>query len=268
MPASPSRRRDVKPEPRPPRRWPLILLGIVVLAAATLFVLPASVITHFLPPQVHAEDFSGSLVHGAAGRLKVNAREAGAIEWRLHPLSLLRLAVVADIHWVKVGFVIDGTVELSSRAVAARDIRGGGPIENLGDLGFAAGWKGSATLAFAEASSDFRNLKSAAGKIDVANLSAADIAAGSDLGSYELQLAAGAIAPDGTITANLTDTGGPVEAQAQIRFSPATRTGMLSGTLKERPEASPSLRNQLNNLSQLRPRDASGRFPVELEFTF
>jgi Type II secretion system (T2SS), protein N len=239
-----------------------------VVAAATVFVLPASVIAHFLPAQVHAEDFSGSLVHGAAGRLKVNAREAGAIEWRLHPLPLLRLAVVADIHWVKVGFVIDGTVELSARAVAAHDIRGGGPIENLGDLGLAAGWRGIAKLAFAEARSDFRKLDSAAGKIDVANLSAADIAAGEDLGSYELQLAAGAVAPDGTITANLTDTGGPLEAQAQIRYVPATRTGMLSGTLKERPEASLSLRNQLNSLSQLRPRDASGRFPVELEFTF
>jgi hypothetical protein len=268
MPASPSRSRDVKTEQRPPRRWPLILLGIVVLAAATVFVLPASMITHFLPAQVHAEDFSGSLVHGAAGRLKVNAREAGAVEWRLHPLSLLRLAMVADIHWVKVGFVIDGTVELGARGVAAHDIKGGGPIENLGDLGLAAGWRGSASLAFVEASSDFRKLDSAAGKIDVTNLSAADIAAGEDLGSYELQLAAGAVAPDGSITANLTDTGGPLEAQAQIRFSPATRTGMLSGTLKERPEASPALHDQLNNLAQLRPRDASGRFPVELEFTF
>jgi hypothetical protein len=46
------------------------------------------------------------------------------------------------------------------------------------------------------------------------------------------------------------------------------RTGMLSGTLKERPEAPMSLHNQLNNLAQLRPRDAAGRFPVELEFTF
>jgi hypothetical protein len=268
MPASPSRSRDVKTEQRPRRRWPLILLGIVVLAAATVFVLPASMITHFLPAQVHAEDFSGSLVHGAAGRLKVNAREAGAVEWRLHPLSLLRLAMVADIHWVKVGFVIDGTVELGARGMAAHDIKGGGPIENLGDLGLAAGWRGSATLAFVEARSDFRKLDSAAGKIDVANLSAADIAAGEDLGSYELQLAAGAVATDGTITASLTDIGGPVEAQAQIQYSPATRTGMLSGTLKERPEASPALRSQLNNLSQLRPRDASGRFPVELEFTF
>ncbi len=100
------------------------------------------------------------------------------------------------------------------------------------------------------------------------NLSSAGIAAGSDLGSYELQLAPQSIAPDGTISATLNDTGGPVEAQAQIRFSPATRTGMLSGTLKERAEASPALRNQLNNLSQIHPRDSSGRFPVELEFTF
>jgi Type II secretion system (T2SS), protein N len=267
MPASRSASRDVSLE-RPARRWPLVLLGVLVLSAATVFVLPASVITLFLPAQVHAEDFSGSLVHGAAGRLKVNAREAGAIEWRLHPLSLLRLAMVADIHWVKVAFVIDGTVELSARAAAAHDIRGGGPIENLGDLGLAAGWKGIANLAFAEARSDFRKLDSATGKIDVANLSAANIAGGEDLGSYELQLAAGAVAPDGTITASLTDTGGPVEAQAQIRYSPAARTGMLSGTLKERPEAALGLRNQLNNLSQLRPRDASGRFPVELEFTF
>jgi hypothetical protein len=267
MPASRSPRRDIKPR-RPARRWPLVLLGIVLLAAGTVFVLPASVIARFLPAQVHAEDFSGSLMHGAAGRLKVNARDAGAIEWQVHPLSLLRLAIVADIHWVKVGFVIDGTVELGARRVAAHDIKGGGPIENLGDLGLAAGWRGNAQLTFAEASSDYRKLDSAAGKIEVANLSSADIAGGEVLGSYELQLAAEAIAPDGTITANLTDTGGPVEAQAQIRFSPATRTGMLSGTLKERPDAPLSLRNQLNNLAQLRPRDASGRFPVELEFTF
>src|SRR6266403_6206163 len=126
IPASPSRSRDVKSKQRPPRRWPLILLGIVVLAAATVFVLPASMITHILPAQVHAEDFSGSLLHGAAGRLKVNAREAGALEWRLHPLSLLRLAMVADIHWVKVGFVIDGTAALAGHAVAGHDIKGGG----------------------------------------------------------------------------------------------------------------------------------------------
>jgi type II secretion system (T2SS) protein N len=267
MPASRSPHRDVKLS-RPVRRWPLVLLGVVVLAAALVWMLPASMIAHFLPAQVQAEDFSGSLMHGAAGKLKVNAREAGAVEWRLHPLALLRMALVADIHWVKVSFLIDGTVELRRGGVTARDVKGAGPIENLRDMGVAAGWTGNVKLTFAQISSDFRKLDSAAGEIEVLNLAAADIAEGSDLGGYVLQLAPGAIASDGTITASVNDTGGPIEAQALIHFSPATRTGMLSGTLKERPEASPALRNQLSSLSQLRPRDASGRFPVELEFTF
>ena len=57
-------------------------------------------------------------------KFSVNARDAGAIEWQVHPLALLRLAVVADVHWVKVGFVIDGTAELKpgplSRRTASR----------------------------------------------------------------------------------------------------------------------------------------------------
>jgi hypothetical protein len=292
MPASLSPRRDIKPKPqagsrqagsrqggprqagplstgpRKARWWPLLLLAAVMLAAAVVFVLPASMISHFLPAQVHAEDFSGSLVHGAAGRLGVNARDAGAVEWRLHPLSLLRLQIVADIHWVKVGFLIDGTVDLDRNGVAFHDITGGGPIDNLRDMGLAAGWRGTANLRFAEIKSDFKKLESAVGKIEVINLSSSDIADGADLGGFVLQLASGAVAADGTITAQLNDTGGPVEAQAQIRLSPASRTGMFSGTLKERPDASPALRNQLGSLAQLRPRDASGRFPVELEFTY
>jgi hypothetical protein len=267
MPASRSASRDIK-RAQPARRWPLILLGLIVLSGAVIFALPASFATRFLPVQVQAEDFSGSLLHGAAGKIRINARDAGAIEWQVHPLALLRLAIVADIHWVKVGFLIDGTAELKVGAFAAHDMTGGGPIDDLQTLGFAAGWKGTAKLTFARIEGNFQKLEAAVGKIDVANISSLGVAAGSDLGSYELQLGPQSIAPDGSISAALNDTGGPVEAQAQIRFSPATRTGMLSGTLKERAEASPALRNQLSNLSQLRPRDASGRFPVELEFTF
>ncbi len=267
MPASRSARRDANPRPAA-RRWPLILLALIVLAAAVVYLLPASMVSRFLPPQIHAEDFSGSLLHGAAGRIVVNARDAGAVEWQIHPLALLRLAAVADVHWVKVGFVIDGTAEIGTSGLTAHGIQGGGPIEDLRDLGLAAGWRGTANLTLTQIKSDFRKLEVAVGKIEVAGVSSTGIAEGSDLGSYVLTLAPGGIAPDGTITATVNDTGGPVEAQAQIRFSPAMRTGMLSGTLKERPEAAPALRVQLSNLAQLRPRDSYGRFPVDLEFTF
>jgi hypothetical protein len=268
MPTSRSPRPRIEPRAPTRRRWLLVLGTILVLLAVALFALPASMITRVLPAQVHAEDFSGSLLHGAAARLSVNGHDAGAIEWRLHPAALLRLALVTDVHWVKVGFVVDGTTELSSHRISARNITGGGPIENLSDLGVAAGWRGIATLNVDSIISDFNKLESASGKIDVANLSSTDIAASSDLGGYVLELPAGAIAADGTITARLNDTGGPVELAAQIQFSPATRTGMLSGTLKERPDASADLRNQLNSLAQMHARDAQGRFPVDLEFTF
>jgi hypothetical protein len=269
MPASHSRSRDIERN-RPARwRWPLVLLlGLIAILAATVFVLPASMIAHLLPSAVHAEDFSGSVMHGAAGKLSVYAHDAGALEWRLHPLALLRAHVQADIHWVKVSFVIDGIVEIDRHSVTAHDIRGGGPIESLTEVGVAPGWRGTARVKFDELKSDFNKPLSAVGEIEVANLSSAGIAAGADLGGYLLELAAGSVSPDGSVSANLSDTGGPVQVQAQIRFSPTARTGMLAGTLKERPEASPALRNQLQSIAQLRPRDSQGRIPVELEFTF
>ena len=267
MPTSRSPRPPTEP-PRAARRWPLILLAIILLAMASIFVLPASLLSRFLPASVRAEDFSGSLLHGAAGKLQVAGRDAGAVEWRLHPAAWLRLRLVADIHWVKIGFVIDGTAEVSRDHFAARDVHGGGPIENLSDLGLAPGWRGIATLAFDEISGTAGRLDAAVGRIEVANLTSTGIAAGSDLGGYELQLPKGSVGADGTLSATLQDTGGPVELRAQIQLAPGARTGMLSGTLKEGPDASADLRNQLSSLAQMHARDASGRFPVDLEFNF
>jgi hypothetical protein len=267
MPTSRSPRPPIEPK-RPARRWPLILISVVVLALATTFLLPASMMLRFLPATVRAEDFSGSLLHGAAGRLRVAGRDAGALEWQLHPTALLHLALAADIHWVKVGFVLDGSIEVARNHFAAHAIHGGGPIENLTDLGVAPGWRGIATASIDEISGDFTRLEAAVGKLDVSNLSSSGIAAGSDLGGYELQLPQGSVSADGTVAATLIDTGGPVELRANLHLSPATRTGMLSGTLKEGPDATADLRNQLSSLAQMHARDASGRFPVDLEFTF
>jgi hypothetical protein len=43
---------------------------------------------------------------------------------------------------------------------------------------------------------------------------------------------------------------------------------MLSGTLKERPDAPAALRSDLEGVVQLRGRDPQGRIPVDLEFTW
>jgi len=246
--------------------WPIALFVLLGIGAIAVIALPASLITRFLPPAVHAEDFSGSIWHGSAARITVDSRAVGALEWRLHPLSLLMLSVVADLHWVKGSTVIDGDVALDAHGFVAHNVRGGGPIEDVRDLGVAPGWHGNTTLDLREIKGSFNAIASATGTIAVSALASASIAAGADLGSYQATLAPDAVNA-GSLTATIKDTGGPLECEAEIQYTVASHTGLLSGTLKERPEASQALRAELTNLSQLKARDSSGRIPVELEFS-
>jgi hypothetical protein len=266
MPASRSASRGAEPPTHSRNLWPIVLIGLAALLAVGIAVLPASVITHFLPPSVHAEDFSGSIWHGSAGKISVNARDAGALEWRLHPQALLSLTVVADLHWVKTSFVIDAAATLNAHGFKAQAVKGGGPIEDLYDLGVAAGWRGIAAVNMSELEGDYTKPLGAIGDLQVSSLSSAQIAAGADLGGYELRLAKGALGSDGDVTATLVDTGGPLEVQTLIHYSANEHTGTLSGTLKERPDAPAALRGQLDNIAQMRGRDAQGRIPVDLEF--
>src|ERR1700689_344307 len=135
MPTSPSPRRAAKTAPPvPPARslWPRVaLIGVLAVLAVVIAVLPASLANKFLPPAVRAEDFSGTLWHGSAGRITVAGRDAGALEWHLHPLALFKLRLNADLHWVKGSFVVDGAADVSRRDFHASDLRGGGPIADL-----------------------------------------------------------------------------------------------------------------------------------------
>jgi hypothetical protein len=245
-----------------------VLIGVAAVLAVIIASIPASIITRFLPPAVHAEDFSGSIWHGSVGRISVNGRDAGALEWRLHPAALLGMEVSADVHWVKVGFVVDAAVNVDRLGFTAHAVKGGGPIEDLRDFGVAPGWHGTASINFSELKSDLVRALAAVGDVQVSNLTSAQIDPAADLGSYDLRLAEGAVGPDGGVTAQITDTGGPLDAKAVIRLSPKDHTGMLTGTLQGRPGAPPALLSNLESVAQLRGRDAQGRIPVDLEFSW
>ena len=266
MPVSRSPSRDAKPAPRSRPYWPLVLIGLAAVLAVVISAVPASIVTRFLPPEVHAEDFSGSIWHGSAGKISVNARDAGALEWRLHRAALLGMRVSADVHWVKVAFVVDAAVNIDRQGVSAHAVKGGGPIEDLRDFGIAAGWRGMADINFSELKSDFAKPLGAVGDVRVSNLTSPQIAQGANLGGYDLRLAPGAVGADGSVTAQLTDTGGPLEMQAAISLSTKERSGILTGTLRERPEAPSALVSDLEGIVQLRGRDPQGRIPVDLEF--
>ena len=271
MPASRSRSRgpnSTAPVERRRAVWPFVLIGVAAIAAVVIATLPASLAGHFLPSSVSVRDFSGSLWHGSAGAITVNSRNAGALEWQLHPSALAKLAHAADVHWVKGGFALDAVGQLDAHGFSAENVRGGGPIEDLASLGVPAGWRGTAAIKLDAISGDFSGVSAAAGDIQITNLASNQVAGGSDLGDYDLTIPAVAVAADGSTTAKLSDRGGPVQVQADIRLSPKERLGLLSGTVMARAEASPALRSQIDNLAQLHVRDSQGRIPVEVEFSF
>jgi hypothetical protein len=277
MPTSPSPRRAARraaPAVAPARSlWPRVaLIGVLAVLAVVIAVLPASLANKFLPAAMRAEDFSGTLWHGSAGRITVAGREAGALEWHLHPLALFKFRLDADLHWVKGSFVVDGAAALSRSDFQASDLRGGGPIADLSTFGLAPGWRGLAEIRIRNIAADLAgpspSLRSAVGEIDISDVSSPQVAGGSDIGSYALTFDDASLSANGEARAALVDKGGPLSLDASITLTPQSRTGMLSGTVKERADAPPALHKDLDNVAQLHARDAQGRIPIDLEFTF
>jgi hypothetical protein len=244
---------------------------VLAVLAVAISALPASMVGRLLPAALHAEDFSGTVWHGSAGRITLATRDAGALEWRLQPQALLKLGVAAELHWVKGGFVLDGTAEWSRQQLRLSQLDGGGPIGDLRDFGVAPGWRGSAAIHMPELTAVITasgpEIRSALGDISVSNLSSPQVAAGADLGGYTLHLSDAAIAPDGELSGELSDSGGPLELAASLHFSARERRGLLSGAVRERADAPAALHAQLDQLAQLHARDPQGRIPVDLEFT-
>jgi hypothetical protein len=244
-----------------------VAIGACALLVVLIAALPASLAGRFLPHRIQAMDFSGSIWHGAAGKIIVNGVECGAGEWQLHPLELLRLRLGFDVHWVKGDFALAARGHLGVHGLEADSISGGGALEELQSLTGLAGWHATVDVAIDRLSATSSQLKAIHGDINAADLRAASIADGITLGAYTMHFDE----PNdtkGVVDGQIRDIAGPLEVRAQLSVSFQTHTSTLSGTARERATAPPQLRTALENLAQLRPRDSQGRIPLEIEFSF
>ena len=236
----------------------------MVLIAA----LPASLAGRLLPPAIRAADFSGSFWHGAAGTLSVNGIECGAVEWELHPAELLRLHLGVDLRWVKGDFALASSAHLGLHGIEADSITGGGALEDIAALTGLPGWHGTSAVAIGHLSAAFNQLNALQGDINVTDLRVANLGEDTNLGAYTLHFDGPAADAPGAIEAQIQDTAGPLEVHAVLTLTPHSHVSNLRGTARERPSAPPALRQALEDLAQLRPRDAQGRIPLEIEFSF
>jgi hypothetical protein len=272
MPASRSRRRSTEPgtPPASPRSYGLVLFLVGLLAALGILIsaLPAGVLKAFLPRHVSAEDLSGTIWHGAAGKLRIDGRDSGAIEWQLDPQALLRLDLLLDLHWAHQGFRVDATADLNHQGLSLHAMHGGGPIDDLRDIGVASGWRGTVGITLDEVRSDFSHLLAVRGDLSISNLSATQFASGENLGSYVVHFPAQAIDAAGNLNGEAQDVDGPFKVQGAIMIAPQQRSGSAQGTLQERGGLSAPLRTLIDNMVQMRGRDVQGRIPIDVEFSF
>lgn len=245
-----------------------VAIGVVLLLAVLISAVPASLASRMLPSSVHATDFSGSIWHGAAGKISVNGHDAGALEWHLHPAALLQLRAGLELNWALGNFSLAAHGEVGPHGFSADRISGGGALEDLVTLTGLSGWHGTISVSTLQLTTDFARLKTFSGDIGVLDLHAASIGDDASLGGYTLHFDTAAADADGVVTGLISDSGGPLQVHAALRLTPQTHVVTLTGTAIERESATPALRRSMESLAQMQPRDAQGRIPLQIEFAF
>ncbi len=240
----------------------MLALALGVFLVVLVIYLPASWVTSMLPGQVQCAQPAGSLWRGRCAQLVVAGRDFGAASWRIHPATLLRLTVGADIEvrgpqGTAHGYVESGT----GGSIAARDFSADMALDPAIIPGLPANWRGSLQARLAE-------LRVASGKFTAlrGTLQAHDIIATgpspAEFGSYELAFK-DPPASDGTLRGALRDLNGPLSVQANATINQAT--WKVDGLVAVRPGANPVLER---NLQFLGTPDANGRRPFGAEGTF
>lgn len=266
---SPRPRTDRKaPAARRHAYWPLIPLAILIGAATLIAALPAAILGRLLPPDLRLVDASGTIWHGAAADVEFAGRGLGALEWRLHPLALLRGAADLDLHWVDLRWSATARASLGRQAFRLSDLRAAGPIADLAPFGLPPGWSGTATVDLHSLGGDYHRIATIDGQISIAHLASAGFANGIDLGDYRARLGTQTATGAAGLGANIEDLAGPLRLRATVSVDQSNRRALVSGTVAARPDANPAIVAEVERLARMRGRNAAGEVPLDVELGY
>lgn len=241
----------------------ILLLGAGAFVVALLVVLPASWVGGLLPEGVQCAHWRGSVWRGQCLTLTIAQQPQPAVidtlQWKVHPASLLRLTVAADVALTWAQGDAAGRLELrrggllqlrdvSTRALLDRQLFGALP----------RGWRGRLEATGVQLGMQGRTVQSLAGELQLHDL--AD-GGGKALGSYRLAFPGATQAP---FAGQLQDLGGPFEVQANVSIG-ADRSWQLQGTVATRGLDAQAFGQQLELLG---PADANGRRQLSAAGTF
>jgi general secretion pathway protein N len=239
-------------------RW-LVALGIAAALLFTVATLPASLLAGRLTRAgIHAVAWSGSVWSGNASGLAWRGTELGDLRWSVAPLALLKGRAAADLELQRPDGQARGRY---SASIGGKRILENGradlPLEVLAalPLGLPKGWTGRVRAEIAELSIAANWPTTVRGSIDLDDLVAPPPRSFA-IGSYRAALPDPEADGDAaTITAHVSDKGGPFGVDARFTLSP-DRSYVLEGTLDPRGAIPPAVRQSIELLG---PVDAAGR---------
>lgn len=241
----------------------LFWLGFTAFLLAVLVVLPAQWMTWLLPAQVHCASWTGSVWRGQCNDLTVEQGSAPLeiqmLHWKLHPLSLLRLALKADFNLRTAQGTVSGVAELGRKGqLAVENLTASAMFDRRLATMLAEGWNGQLEARNLTVKMQGNTLLALSGEIDLRDFKDAR---GAPFGSYRLVFAPTDAPP---FTGTITDNGGPLAVKGAVTIT-ADRRWQLDGLITPRADAPQELRSRLEILAAP---DASGGHRLQSEGTF
>jgi hypothetical protein len=242
----------------------VLLLGLAAFLLALLVVLPARWVGGRLPPTARCAEWSGTIWRGHCGQLTVTVpgQKPVTLEsagWKLHPLTLLRGHLAADVTIADARGDATGRVELArGEMLMLRGVSAHAVLDPQFPGGLPAGWRGRVEMEGLALDWQANKLQQLQGEFSFLDLRDEQ---GHDIGSYHASFPAATAPP---FTGQITDLGGPLELRAKLGLT-AERNWSLDGTIAVRGGDETGFKR---NLEALGAPDASGRYPLSATGTF
>lgn len=245
------------------RRGLLVAAGIAAFLVFLVALVPATVLTRWLPPEVAVAGLDGTIWSGRASNVSLQGRALDAASWSCRPWPLLVLEwscrVLLQPSGGQVSVSLSG--DFDADEIEARDLTGNLPITFFEGIATPKGWTGQLDLDVAKARIAGGLPQEAEGKLFVRGLKAPG-PGGALLGDFELTIGEGAVGT-GTLTGRLSDLGGPLRVRGTIELK-RDRSYFMSGEVAPGPGAGPAI---FDTIAFLGPPDISGRRPFTVEGT-
>lgn len=246
----------------------LALVGTLVFVVALLVTAPARLVAFVLPSAgASAQGLDGTLWSGQARSLSLLGLRLDQVQWRLHPLRMLRGEVAAAVEAVVPGGFLRGDLfwRLAGSS-GARDLEGGAPLRWLSP-GTGA-MTGDSQLSVRVETLELKDgwIRTAVGTLNLGDLTLPIPTLQGKLapGGYSVGFDARDQAPDQPVKGAVRDLGGPLEVSGELELRPS-REYVLNVSLKPRADTPAELSSALRTVG---PRNPDGGYGFSLAGSF